>query len=164
MSMTCERCGAHLALLGRGHRCQPAIPLAAGASPNKGASKRARKKNPAYLLLGCEFSGVDTCEGISDQDIGVALLEEPILGFAAKRLSEMYGRIVARPDLQARIGSSARLRSVRSTAEELHHQLLLARYAAVGSLRAAAPRAKASAVSGPTMIHCTVVNAVSIRR
>ena len=69
----------------------------------------------------------DSCRDIPDYDIGVALLEQPILLSAAKRLSEMYGRVIARSDLEARIVGSERLRGVHSIAQQLHDQLRMAR-------------------------------------
>jgi hypothetical protein len=71
--------------------------------------------------------GVDSCAGISDDDIALALIEEPILLCAAKHLSDLHGRVIDGQDLAARIAASARLHNVRNIAKAFHDHLMLAR-------------------------------------
>lgn len=79
--------------------------------------------------------GVDSCAGISDDDIALALIEEPILLCAAKHLSDLYGRMIAREDLAGRIEASPRLQNVHSASQWARDQRLLAQCATSLSAR-----------------------------
>lgn len=76
--------------------------------------------------LGRRATGVDTCEGVSDDDIAIALMEEPILLRAAERLSEALGRGIARCDLADRIQTSQRLQDLHRAAELARDRRLFA--------------------------------------
>lgn len=81
-------------------------------------------------LIEHEFAvadGIDTCADLSDEDIGAALLENPLLAYAALRLSEAHSRPVRRSDLAARIKATPKLQALLREAEQLHEQALVQR-------------------------------------
>lgn len=80
-----------------------------------------------FIKFGRRVPGVDTCQGISDDVIALALCEQPLLLYTAKHLSESLGRVICREDLAARIEASPRLQNVHRVAD----QIRLARAAAI---------------------------------
>ena len=81
-------------------------------------------------LIEHEFAvadGIDTCADLSDEDIGRAFLENPLLAYAAQFLSKAHGRPVRRSDLAARVKVTPKLQVLLREAEEFHEQALIQR-------------------------------------
>jgi hypothetical protein len=73
------------------------------------------------------LEGIDTCAELADDEIALALLQEPVLRYTAQRLTELCGKPVARADLDRRIQASSRLQNVRHTVEWAHERAMVAR-------------------------------------
>ena len=101
------------------------------------------------LILYGGADGRDTCQGLSDDQISEALLEEPILLCAAKWLSQKLGRIVTRSSIAKRIQASPRLQNVHRVSDWAHDQILFAQFNATLDQRDAVREAHHRRMHGP---------------